>query len=453
MKKIVIVGAGGVTFSQNFVRDFLLDDSLRNSYEISLMDIDQERLDIAVEAADIVAEALGVSYTRSATTDLKTALLYAAFVLTVFRCGDLCHQELEYTIPLKYGVDQVVGDTVGPGGVFRGLRTLKALFEVLDAMEQICPNAYLFNYVNPMSMNTIALSRRAKRVKVVGLCHSVQHTAKRLCGFLGIDRKDLRFLCAGINHQAFMLKFEANGKSLYPELFNCLDKPEIYKQDKVRFEIMRHFGYFQTESSGHGSEYVQFFRKRPDLIEKFCSNDFPKVNDEGIDWNAMSAGVSGAALECVRKMRQRVIRFVEDMRAGKQKVEKESSYEYGIQLIHAITCDSPMEANLNVMNGNLISSLPPECSVEVPCLVSGGGIQPCRVEHYPEQLAALNRQMINVQMLGAEGALKHDRNMIFRAIAMDPNTSSKLGLDEIKSMTDELFEALKSEIEPEFFAK
>ena len=451
MKKIVIVGAGGVTFSQNFIRDFLLDDALRNTYEICLMDIDAGRLNVALEAADIVAEALEVKYSRTATTNLREALVNAEYVLTVFRAGDLCHQEHEYYIPLKHGVDQVVGDTIGPGGIFRGLRTLKPLFEILDAMEELCPGAYLFNYVNPMSMNTIALSRRAKTVKVIGLCHSVQHTAKRLCEFLGIDRKDLRFRCAGINHQAFMLKLEANGKDLYPDLFKCLDKPEIYKKDKVRFEIMRHFGRFQTESSGHGSEYVQYFRKRQELIDRYCSNDFPSENEEGIDWNAMSAGVTGAALECVRRMRQRVYRFVEDYRSGKCKVEKESSYEYGIQLIRAMTCDEPMEANLNVMNDGLIANLPPGCSVEVPCLVNGGGIQPCRIEDYPEELAGLNRQMINVQILGAEGALTCDREKIFRAVALDPNSSCKLSLDELRAMTEELFEALRSEISPGFF--
>lgn len=451
MQRIVIVGAGGAGFSQNFIRDFLLDDKLRDKFEISLMDINEERLQVAVEAADITADVLGVKYIRTATTNLKEALKDAKYVLTVFRCGDLCHQEIEYKVPLKYGVDQVVGDTVGPGGVFRGLRTLKALFEIVDAMEEVCPGAYLFNYVNPMSMNTIALSRRAKTVKVIGLCHSVQHTSKQLCEYLGIDRKDLRFQCAGINHQAFMLKLEANGKDLYPELRKCLDKPEVYKRDKVRFELFRHFGYFPTESSGHGSEYVQYFRKRQELIDRYCCNDYPDINEEGIDWNTMGSGLSGAALEIVAKLRQRVYRFVDDYRAGKDVVKKESSNEYGIQLIHAMTCDEPMEANLNVMNNGLIPTLPPGCSVEVPCLVNGGGIQPCRIENYPEQLAGLNRQMINLQMLGAEGALNCDREAIIRAIYFDPNASSKLSLDELRQMTEELFESLRSEIEPGFF--
>ena len=451
MKKITIIGAGGVTFSQNFIRDFLLDEALRTKYSICLMDIDAGRLDVALQCADITAKALNVKYERSATTDLREALKNSEFVLTVFRVGELIHQEYEYKIPLKYGVDQVVGDTVGPGGVFRGLRTLKALFEVVDAMEEMCPGAYLFNYVNPMSMNTIALSRRAKTVKVIGLCHSVQHTTKQLCEYMGIERKDLRFLCAGINHQAFMLKLEANGKDLYPELFSCLDKPEVYKRDKIRFEIMRHFGCFQTESSGHASEYVQYFRKREELISRYCSNDFPQVNEEGIDWREMSSGISGSALKIVGLMRQRVFRHVEEYRSGKRQVEAVSSNEYGIQLIHAITCDEAMEANLNVMNNGLIDNLPPGCSVEVPCLVSGGGIHPCRIENYPEQLAGLNRQMINVQILGAEGALNCDRETIIRAISFDPNTGCKLSLPEIRQMTLEMFDALKSEIDRKFF--
>lgn len=268
MKKIVLIGAGGVLFAQKFIRDLLLDERLRTEYEICLMDIDPGRLAESEKAARIAADLLKKEFRYSATTDLRQAVRGAEFVLTVFRTGELHHQELEYGIPLKYGVDQVVSDTLGPGGVFRGLRTLKPLFEVLDMMEEEAPGAYLLNYVNPMSINTIALSDRAKTVKVIGLCHSVQLTAQTICKYLGIDRRKLRFRCAGVNHQSFFLKLEADGKDLYPELFKCLDRPEIYRQDKVRFELMRYFGYFPTESSGHGSEYVQYFRKRQDLIDR-----------------------------------------------------------------------------------------------------------------------------------------------------------------------------------------
>ena len=451
MKKIVLVGAGGVNFSQKFIKDLLLDERLREEYEICLMDIDRGRLDMAVKAACLTAEKLKIKFRYSATTDLRTAVRGAAFVLTVFRCGELRHQELEYEIPLKYGVDQVVSDTLGPGGVFRGLRTLKPLFEVLDMMEEEAPGAYLLNYVNPMSINTIALSRRAKTVKVIGLCHSVQHTANTICKYIGIDRKKLRFRCAGVNHQAFYLKLEADGQDLYPELFKCLDRPEIYKKDKVRFEIMRYFGFFPTESSGHGSEYVQYFRKRQDLIDRYCSHDIPQLWEDGFDGGIMNDGVSGASLKVCRYLQSTWERRIEEIVSGKQKISAEPSNEYGMQIIHAITCDEPMEANLNIINRGLIPTLPPEASVEVPCLVNGGGIQPCRVEDYPEQLAGLNRQMINVQLLAAQGVLECDRTAVFRAVALDPNTSSKLGLEEIRKMTDELFGALRSEIDPRFF--
>ena len=234
MARIAIIGAGGVIFSQNLIKDILLDETLRKTSEVVLMDIDQGRLDLAVKFGEI------------------------------------------------------------PGGIFRGLRTLKDLFEVLDTMEEVCPGAYLLNYVNPMSMNTIALSRRAKTVKVIGLCHSVRGTLHTLSNYLGIDARTVRYYAAGVNHQAFMLKFEQHGENLYPKIRELLNKPEVYKKDKVRFEILRHFDYFPTESSGHGSEYIPYIRKRQDLIDKFCSCDYPDISD-GINWATMSAGVSGAS--------------------------------------------------------------------------------------------------------------------------------------------------------------
>ena len=264
MSKIVLVGAGGVIFAQNFIRDILCDPVLR-THEVVLMDIDAGRLANAAAMAELLAKKFGVEFHPRATTDLGEALPGADYVITIFRCGTLRHQELEYEIPMKYGVDQVVSDTLGPGGIFRGLRTLRDLFEVLDRMEELCPGAYLLNYVNPMSMNTIALSKRAKTVKVIGLCHSVQHTASQIAGWIGVPVEKLHFRAAGVNHLAFMLKLEVDGEDVYPQLFACLDKPEIYKREKVRFEIMRNFGYFPTESSGHNSEYLPYFRKRQDL--------------------------------------------------------------------------------------------------------------------------------------------------------------------------------------------
>lgn len=448
MSKIVLVGAGGVVFSQNFMKDILLDEDLRH-HQLCLMDIDAGRLGHAAAFGGLLAKKLGIEFNPETTTDLRRALRGANYVITIFRCGTIHHQELEYRIPLKYGVDQVVGDTLGPGGVFRGLRTLRDLFEVLDTMEQECPGAYLLNYVNPMSLNTIALSRRAKTVKVVGLCHSVQHTSQQLAEYLQVPFEKLRFFAAGVNHQAFLLKLEADGRDLYPELRKCLDIPEIYNRDKVRFELFRHFDYFPTESSGHGSEYLPYIRKRQDLIDKFCREDFPKV-EEGIDWEMMSAGVTGASLEICRKLQIRNENQLKAYLAGTREIDLKPSDEYGVQLIAAMEKNHSIMANLNVMNHGLMPSLPPECCVEVPCLVNGGGIFPARVENYPEQLACLNRGMINVQLMGAQGALTGDRRAIFHAIAADPNTQSKLGLDEIQAMTDELFAALEDAIDPRF---
>ena len=448
MSKIVLVGAGGVIFAQNFMKDILLDEELRH-HQLTLMDIDAGRLAHAATIGGLIAKKLGVEFHPETTTDLRQAVRGADYVITIFRCGTIHHQELEYSIPMKYGVDQVVSDTLGPGGVFRGLRTLRDLFEVLDVMEEECPGAYLLNYVNPMSMNTIALSRRAKTVKVVGLCHSVQHTSKQIADWLKVPYEKLHFFAAGVNHQAFMLKFEQNGKCLYPRLRELLDKPEIYKKDKVRFELMRHFDYFPTESSGHGSEYIPYIRKRQDLIDKFCSCDVPNISD-GINWATMGAGVSGASVTICRKLRELNLRHIGEYLNGTREVDTKPSEEYGVELIAAIEKNEDFSANLNVMNNGLIPSLPPGAAVEVPCLVNGAGILPCRVDNYPEQLASLNRGMINAQILAAEGALTGCRHKIFQAIACDPLTAATLGLDEIQAMTDEMFEALKDYIDPRF---
>lgn len=449
MAKIAIIGAGGVIFAQNFIKDILLDDSLRH-HDVALMDIDAGRLQNAVKLAGIIAKKLGVDFKPQATTDLRQAVRGADYVITIFRSGGIELQEIEYAIPAKYGVKQVVADTLGPGGVFRGLRTLRDLFPVIDAMEEECPGAYLLNYVNPMSMNTIALSRRAQTVKVLGLCHSVQGTARQLAQWLDVPRERLRYLVAGVNHQAFFLKLEADGQDLYPRLYACLDRPETYKRDKVRFEIMRHFGAFPTESSGHGSEYLPYIRKRDDLLEKFCANDFPDVDDNGIDWFSMSSGVSGASVSICRGLQIRNDKELAGYFDGSREINLEPSAEYGVQLIAAIENNAPISANLNVMNHGLIPTLPPECAVEVPCLVDGAGVAPTRVFDYPEKFAALNRGMINVQILGAQGALTGDRDSIFHAIAADPLTAAVLGLDEIRAMTDDLFEALKDHLPPGF---
>lgn len=449
--KITLIGAGGVIFAQRFLKDIMLDPSLKNA-EVCLMDISRERLENSFKYAMMTAEKLGVTPNFSMTTDLDEAVKQADYVITVFRCGTLECQRLEYEIPAKYGVSQVVADTAGPGGIFRGLRALKALLPIVDAMEKHCPGAYLLNYVNPMSINTIAAAKRAKTVKVIGLCHSVQGTLRSIASKVGVPFEELRTLTAGINHQAFFLKAEYQGQDIYPELFKAMENPEIYNKDKVRFEIMRHFGYFPTESSGHGSEYIPYFRKRQELIDKFCNVEegVSFCDGDGIEFAPMFCGVPGAAYHLGKKMQQVNDEKIVKMLSGEIAIDTEPSAEYAISLISAIVNNRPFEANLNVMNHGLIPSLPPECCVEVPCLISGGGIQPTRIEDYPEELAGLNRGMISMQIMAAKGALSGSRKDIFHAVALDPLTAAVCSLDEIQAMTDELFAALQDEIDERF---
>jgi alpha-galactosidase len=444
MSKIALIGAGGVIFTQNMIKDILLTDVLKDS-EIVLMDIDAERLNNSKIIIEKLSDKIGVKPIVHATTDLHEAVRNADYVITMFRSGNFALQELEQTIPRKYGVDQVVADSMGPGGVFRGLRTLRDLFKVLDTMEIECPGAYLLNYVNPMSMNTIALNRRAKKVKIIGLCHSVPHTAKQLSKYIDVDYKKLDYLVAGVNHQAFFLKFEIDGKDMYPKLREAMNDPEIYKQDKVRFELLRHFDYFPTESSGHGSEYIPYIRKRQDLIDKFCSLEPDAKKDY-----SMEIGTSGASIKVCAELQEKSEKKIQALLDGTEELDIDSSDEYAIQIITAIESNVPMSANLNVINHGLIPTLPPESCVEVPCLVNGIGVNPTRIENYPEQLAGLNRGMINLQMLAAEGALSCDKKKIFQAIALDPLTAAVCSLDEIQAMTDEMFETFKEEINPDF---
>lgn len=450
MVKIAIIGAGGALFLQSIIKDILLDEVIWKS-KVVLMDIDAERLEKGKAISLLLAEKLNrKGFDLETTTSLEDAVANAKYVIAIFRCGELRHQEIEYAIPAKYGVRQAVADTLGPGGIFRGLRTLKALFPVLDAMERNSPGAYLFNYVNPMSINTIALSRRAETVKVLGFCHSVQGTARQIGEMLGIPREKIVYRAAGVNHLAFMLKLEAEGRDLYPELRKCLERPEIYNRDKVRFEIMRHFGCFPTEGSGHNSEYVPYFRKRPDLLEKYCSVTVKQNPGLEIDWSPVAAGVPGSALDYCRILSRKNPVWLEEYLSGKREPYLKSSSEYAAKVIAAIERNIPAEANLNVMNDGLIDSLPSACAVEVPCLISGAGVFPTKVNDFPEPLAALIRNMTGAQILAAEGALSASRELIRRAVSLDPLTAAVLSLDECAAMTDEMFEALKSEIDGRF---
>ena len=456
MFKIAIIGAGSIGFSLNFFKDYLLDGDLRERSEIALMDISEERLNHAVTLLKILMRELKVNANISATLNLEEALTDARYIVTVIRAGSVRMQDLEYEIPCEYGVKQVVGDSLGPGGIFRGLRVLKELFKVAECAERAAaPGAIWLNYVNPMSINTIALNRFCKKVRVYGLCHGVQATARGMASYVGKRVDEIVYRCVGINHQAFFLKFtDLEGNDLYPELRRVMnDKSGIpYRKKKVRFELMRHFGYFPTESSGHASEYIPYFRKRESLIEEFCHSEIPVwVGEDGVDYGPMTAGESGAAIRINVQRLANWPPYLQALLDGTKKLNTAPSQEYAMRIISAIENNRNFNANVNVMNQGLIPTLPPGASVEVPCLVNGSGIQPTNCPDYPEQCAALNRNMINVQLLTAEGALECDREKIHYAVAVDPLTAAVCSLQEIREMTDRLFEALKEELDPGFF--
>ncbi|MHB8065067.1 MAG: alpha-galactosidase, partial [Ruminiclostridium sp.] len=356
------------------------------------------------------------------TMNRRDALKDANYVIHTIQVGGHEATLFDFDIPRKYGLKQTIADTLGVGGVFRGLRTIPPLLDLLRDMEEICPNAYLLNYSNPMAILSLA-GMKSSEIKQVGLCHSVQQTSEKLAGYLDLPYKEINYVVAGINHMAWFLRLEHKGKDLYPDLFKCLDKAEIYGDNKVRFEIMRHFGSFVTESSEHMAEYVPYFIKREELISKF---DIP------ID-------------EYVRRSVRNLGRY-EDTKTtleNGQDIEAKLSHEYAAYIIHSLETGFERSFNGNVINNGLIENLPADSCVEVPCLVNKNGFQPIAIGKLPTQLAALNQTNINVQLLAVEGALSGKKDLIYQAVMMDPHTSSVLTLDEIRSMVDELFEAHK----------
>jgi alpha-galactosidase len=338
-------------------------------------------------------------------------------------------------IPMKYGVDQCIGDTLGPGGVFRALRTIPVMVSIVRDMEELCPNAYLLNYTNPMSMNCWAMYRES-RIKLVGLCHSVQGTAALLAGIIGADMKEVDYWVAGINHQAWFLEFKWKGKDAYPLLREKMDDRKAWKMEEVRREMFRRLDYFVTESSGHNSEYVAWFRKRPDLLKKYCA--------EG-DW----AGGSGFILKVQGARREHYEEELENIASGKEPIDYERSHEYGSYILNALETGEPFRINANVPNDGLITNLPDGSCVEVPVFVDRGGFHPAYVGDLPAHLAALNGIHVKVQQLAVEAALEGDRRKVFHAIALDPLTSAVCSLEEIQNIVDELFEAHRERL-PQF---
>jgi len=428
MAKITIVGGGSVGFAWRLIVDVLSFPALEGS-TFSLMDIDKERLEATRRVVERSIEAGNYKATVECTLDRRGALQGADYVFTTILVGGLEVIEHDIGIPLKHGVDQCISDTLGPGGVFRALRTAPIMVDICRDMEQLCPNALLLNYSNPMAMLTWAMFE-ATSVRVVGLCHSVQGTTSQIAKRLDVPIEECAYWVAGINHQAWVLQMRHKGVDLYPRIREFIDDPEVYGKDTTRCEMLKHLGYFVTESSGHNSEYMPWIRKRKDLIEKYCP---------GGERN----GGTGDILRVHRVRRPEKAEQYRRMASGEEPIDLERSSEYGAYIINAIETGEPFRFNGNLRNTGLITNLPDGCCVEVPCVADRHGISPLFVGELPSQCAALNRTNINVQELAVQAALERDRRKAFQAIAFDPLTGAALSLDEIQDMVDEMFEAQK----------
>lgn len=436
MAKITFIGAGSLVFTRNLCSDILFVPALQDC-TLTLMDIDPVRLEQSRKVVQAIIDRRGVPAKIETTTDRRAAIKGADYVVTTFQQGGLEAYRVDIEIPQKYGVEQCVGDTLGPGGVFRALRTIPVLNALGHEMDDLAPDALLLNYVNPMAANCWAYDRGTGRPHV-GLCHSVQGTSEMLARWIEVPYDEVTYRSAGINHQAFFLDFKRGDEDLYPRIWKAIENPTIYGEEPVRIDIMKHFGYFVTESSGHASEYMPYFRKTPAMIKDELVPKFKSPNDHWFDW----ARTGGYLKHCIERQAKFNNEY-EAMIADGSVVPKERTHEYGASIMEAMETNQPTVIAGNVPNRGLIDNLPQGCCVEVPCLVNGNGIQPTKIGNVPPQLAALNRTNINVQELIVEASLTGSTEAVYHAVMLDPLTSAVCTLDQIRSMVGEMLAAQK----------
>ena len=428
MSKIAIIGAGSVTFTRRLLQDIVTTDVLKET-EVALMDINSERLGVVEAWVKRLVSDAGSSNVIGATTNRRKALEGADYVITTIRKGD--DLQIDYGIPMKYGVDQSVADTIGPGGVFKALRTVPDLLDICTDIEEICPDAILLQYTNPMAIACWSIAD-VTSVRAVGLCHSVQYTTEVLADYAGVSKGNVSAWVAGINHMSWFLRFESDGQDLYPKLWKAMEDPEIYARDEVRFDVMRHFGSFVTESTQHMSEYVPYYRKRPELKKKF-----------NLDTVTTSSGTSvyRSSLSLLNEKHDiHFERFREEI-ASDIPIKVEKSVEYASRIISAVETGIPTVINGNVPNDGLITNLGEGSCVEVPCVVDKLGIHPMVIGQLPSQLAALCRSNIAVQELAVQAVIDGSKEAARYAVMMDPLTAAVLSLREISDMFDEMWDA------------
>jgi alpha-galactosidase len=390
------------------------------------MDINKERLEFSRKAVKSIIDKGKYSATVEATLDRKEALKGADAVLCTILQGGVGVWRHDIEIPRKYGVNINVGDTRGPSGIFRALRTIPVMLDICRDMERLCPDAILLNYTNPMSMLCRAMQRKS-HIKVTGLCHSVQGTAEMLADWINTPMSQITYVCAGINHQAWYVEFKKNGRDAYPLIRRALKKKEIYMQELVRNEMFLHLDYYVTESSGHNSEYNWWFRKRPDLIKKYCL--------KSTNWNP---GEYGYILKEYLKAEKTWKKDVKEWLKQGAQISLERGGEYASHIINAVQGGEPFVFNGNVPNTGIITNLPYGVCVEVPVLVNKRGFNTIHVGTLPPQCAALNNISIAVEEMAVEAILTGDTELLFQAVAYDPLTASVLSLAEIKKMVSEM---------------
>jgi alpha-galactosidase len=423
--RVAIIGAGSTVFMRNIVRDLLQQPALISTH-IALQDIDSKRLQESQLVARQIISALKVPATVSASMERREVLQGADVVITMFQVGGYKPSTVvDFDIPKKYGLRQTIADTLGIGGIMRGLRTVPVLVDIARDMRELCPHALLMNYVNPMAILSLAVQRMVPEIQYVGLCHSVQGTAEELAYDLGVEPANLVYTCAGINHMAFYNQFtqrlpDGSTEDLYPRLKALAAAGKVPDGNRVRYEILRKFGYFVTESSEHFAEYSPWFikRDRPDLIEKFNIplDEYPRRCEKQMaDW--------AAELQRIET---------------EHDIEIKQSREYAASIINSLATGEPSVIYGNVLNKGLIDNLPADCAVEVACLVDRNGVQPVKFGPVQPQLAALMRTNINVQQLTVEALMTEDPEYIYHAAYLDPHTSAELDLDQIHDLVDDL---------------
>ncbi|KXF82989.1 alpha-glucosidase/alpha-galactosidase [Enterovibrio coralii] len=435
--KITFIGAGSTIFVKNILGDVFHKSALKNA-DIALMDIDATRLEESQIVVSKLMQSANANGVISCYMDQKEALKGADFVVVAFQIGgyEPC-TVTDFEVCKRHGLEQTIADTLGPGGIMRSLRTIPHLWQICEDMTEVCPNATMLNYVNPMAMNTWAMYEKYPHIKQVGLCHSVQGTAEELARDLDIDYSELRYTCAGINHMAYYLTFEKKNetgeyKDIYPDLLAAFESGKAPKpstshggrcQNLVRYEMFKKLGYFVTESSEHFSEYTPYFIKpnRPDLIERYSVplDEYPK--------------------RCV----EQIAAWKQDLEDFKnaERIDVKDSHEYASTIMNSIWTGTPSVIYGNVKNDGLIDNLPQGCCVEVACLVDANGVQPTKVGKLPSHLAALMQTNVNVQTLLTEAILTENRDRVYHAAMLDPHTAAVLGIEEIYALVDDLIES------------